>query len=111
MSLRYSVAALALLLGLAIVATGLTVHPRATVVSCTQSGTATQSADASQSESVGQSGTASPTRTAQPTTPECTRTEQGGGVPWYFVGLGLAVAAVGGGIVAVDVALARYRPR
>lgn len=107
MSFRYSVAALALLLGLAMVSTGLAVHPRSTAVSCTQSGTATRSADAGQSGDVGQSGTASPTRTARTATPECTRTERAEGVQWHVVGLGLAVAAAGAGIVAADVALAR----
>lgn len=90
-TIRYTVAAGLLLVGLLLVAQGVVSQPMMTSVSCTDSSSASQDG----------SGT---TATA---TPECTRTtEPATGAQLYVVGLGAAVGLVGAGVVAVDRRLA-----
>lgn len=90
MSLRYTVAAAALLLGLAMVATGLSVSPQVTVERCTQTGSASQNGS------------------VQTTSPDCTvTTEPAPGQRRYLLGLGFAVFLFGVVVVLGDLLLAR----
>ena len=91
MTLRYTVAAAGLLLGLAIVVTGLAVSPQVTTVSCTQEGSASQGG-----------------ANVETTSPECTTTtEPAPGQRTHLLALGLVVFGAGGGVVVADVVLGR----
>ncbi len=84
-TLRYTVAAGLLVVGLLFVVQGVLVQPQMTAVSCSGSGTATDGG-----------GTAT-------ATPDCTRTTQPAtGARLYGIGLGVATGLLGAGVVAVD---------
>lgn len=86
-TIRYTVAAALLVVGLLFVVQGVAVQPTMTAVSCTDSGSA--------ADGTGDSGATA--------TPECTRTtEPATGARLYGIGLGVATGLLGVGVVATD---------
>ena len=89
MTLRYTVAAGCLLIGLLLVVQGLVVSPQATSVECT----ASSSANA----------------TGQPPTPDCVRTtEPATGQRLYILGLGAGITGLGVAVITFDRRFARW---
>jgi hypothetical protein len=88
MTLRYTVAAGCLLIGLLLVVQGLTVSPQVTSVECTSSSSANT--------------------TGPSPTPDCVQTSEPAiGQRLYILGLGVSVAGLGATVIVLDCRFAR----
>lgn len=86
MTVRYTLAGAALLLGVVMIVTGIVATPHITTASCSQEGTASQGEPSEQT-----------------TTPNCTTTTQPArGQQLYLIGLGFVSTVLGAGVILGD---------